>query len=384
MALSLYVGIPGSGKSYELVSQVILPALRQGRRVITNVEGVNVEAISDYLGHGDVSDKLLLVEDDQITAPSFWYHPERNPSAFVQPGDVLVFDEAWNLFPAGSKLDPDVLEFFRKHRHYTSGQGIPTDIALAFQLFGDIHRALRGVAATTVETRKLSMLGRNKSYRIRVYEGPRDPQVKTNQPASIHLRNYDKAIFPLYKSAAAANIVNSKTGRFASLFSNSLISIGLPLALILFCWGAWYSYRTFVSPLDEALEAEAKVKASMPASSSSLSSSPSGPVPVSSTKPVPSGLTPAAQYLGHYVSSVGERIFLFSMDGKLRYATYRDFNRVIDYGPFIAFELRDGTMLSDVYRPVPTQDKPADAGSSQSRGSSNAQALPFSAAPVLR
>ena len=35
MAISAYIGIPGSGKSYETVCNVIIPAFTSGRRVVT-------------------------------------------------------------------------------------------------------------------------------------------------------------------------------------------------------------------------------------------------------------------------------------------------------------------------------------------------------------
>lgn len=37
MSVFAYVGLPRSGKTYTAVSQQILPALRQGRLVVTNV-----------------------------------------------------------------------------------------------------------------------------------------------------------------------------------------------------------------------------------------------------------------------------------------------------------------------------------------------------------
>ena len=43
MAISAYVGVPGSGKSYEVVKSVILPAIATGRRVVSNVYGLDKE-----------------------------------------------------------------------------------------------------------------------------------------------------------------------------------------------------------------------------------------------------------------------------------------------------------------------------------------------------
>lgn len=375
MALSLYCGIMGSGKSYELVSQVVLPALKDGRRVVTNIEGLDPDKISHFLDK-DVHDLLVFVSDTDPLEPSFWYHPETNKTATTQPGDLLVLDEAWRMFPAGDKLDPAILEYFRKHRHYTDASGVATDIALAFQLFTDIHRALRGVAAVTVETRKMTMLGRPKNYRVRIYEGAANPQQRSVQPVALHVRKYDPAIFPLYSSFAAKKGVEKKSGRTATLWSNSLLVFWLPLCLLVLAWGGWYSYRTFMKPMNDALASEQKggslgSSASTASGALSKSGGKGTPVPTAVTVSSSSTFPSTAQFTGWYLSSVGERIFVFTVDGHLRYATHRDFNRVIDYGNFIAFELRDGTLLSEVYRPaIQKQDA---SSSSTSRGSQNAQ-----------
>lgn len=371
MALSLYTGIMGSGKSYELVSQVVVPALRDGRRVVSNIEGLNLQALSDYLDL-DLTDKLVLVSDESPLSPDFWYHPLTNPKAVTQPGDVVVLDEAWRMFPSGSKLDPAILEFFRKHRHYTAPNGVACDIALAFQLFSDIHRALRGVAATTIETRKMTMLGRPKSYRVRIYEGARDPLQRSNQPASLLIRKYDPKIFPLYKSFAATAGVEKTNGRKASLLSNSLLSIWLPLTLIALVWGLWYSYRTFFSPLDSALDAEKTAKTSQAIPVKNPLSPSSNGFPSTSY----SSSFVGSKYVGNYTAYSGDVVYIFSTsDSRLQYGTARDFNRVINYGPFIAFELKDGSILSEAYRP---------ASSSTTSSSKNASpsSLPSPSAPL--
>lgn len=48
MAISAYVGIPGSGKSYEVVASVIIPACIAGRRIVSNIYGLATQSIYDY------------------------------------------------------------------------------------------------------------------------------------------------------------------------------------------------------------------------------------------------------------------------------------------------------------------------------------------------
>ena len=41
MAINVYTGLPGSGKSYEVVSEVIAKQVAAGRRIVTNIDGIN-------------------------------------------------------------------------------------------------------------------------------------------------------------------------------------------------------------------------------------------------------------------------------------------------------------------------------------------------------
>ncbi|MBJ3095365.1 hypothetical protein JGB36_23440 [Salmonella enterica subsp. enterica serovar Derby] len=49
MAINLYVGLQGAGKSYESVKSVVLPALAQGQRVVSNIEGLDSEKVYAYV-----------------------------------------------------------------------------------------------------------------------------------------------------------------------------------------------------------------------------------------------------------------------------------------------------------------------------------------------
>ncbi len=48
MAINCYTGLMGSGKTYEVVLSIIIPAVCQGRRVITNISGIDSDAIRAY------------------------------------------------------------------------------------------------------------------------------------------------------------------------------------------------------------------------------------------------------------------------------------------------------------------------------------------------
>ena len=49
MPITAYVGVPRSGKSYEVVKSVIIAAVASGRRVVSNIYGLNEDKIKAYI-----------------------------------------------------------------------------------------------------------------------------------------------------------------------------------------------------------------------------------------------------------------------------------------------------------------------------------------------
>jgi zona occludens toxin len=45
MSIKAVTGLQGHGKTYETVKTAILPAIESGRRVVTNIRGLNMDAI---------------------------------------------------------------------------------------------------------------------------------------------------------------------------------------------------------------------------------------------------------------------------------------------------------------------------------------------------
>jgi len=49
VGINVYTGLMGSGKSYEVVAEVIVPAIAKGRRVVTNVDGIDGERVAEFI-----------------------------------------------------------------------------------------------------------------------------------------------------------------------------------------------------------------------------------------------------------------------------------------------------------------------------------------------
>lgn len=210
MSIKCYVGRMGSGKTYEVVSMVILGALRSGRRVVSNIVGLNYDEMVLALAEEGVSaDKvgeLVTISHDDVFAPEFWLTdenaPTERPSHVLRPGDLLALDEIWRFWDGFNKPDPAVMNFFRMHRHFTHPEtGVACDVALITQDVMDIGRKVRAVVEETYRMEKLTVIGAPKRYRVDVCTGGQSRKVLR----SIQ-RKYDPRYFVLYIPSNAINV----------------------------------------------------------------------------------------------------------------------------------------------------------------------------------
>lgn len=220
MPINVYTGLMGSGKSYEVVSEVIVPAIRAGRRVVTNVDGISEEKIHAYLASkhlGDDSGKygrVVHVSNEQVFQADFLPYYDDAKSAhidtIVQPGDLVAIDEAWRFWGTDCKLHKHHKSFFLEHRHFVHPETqIACDLVCMIQDLGTLHRFLKNVVAFTIRTHKKVALGLTNTYSVNMWEG--NKITKATQIGN-WTRNYNKEIFPLYssfKGGAQGIIVNA-------------------------------------------------------------------------------------------------------------------------------------------------------------------------------
>lgn len=239
----------GSGKSFEVVTSVIVPALLKGRRVVTNIDGINPSLITEYLVtvKGGVREKLgevISVTNEDVCKPGF-FPDETNPEqpSVVRGGDLVCVDECWNFWGDDAKITDEHMRFFRMHRHYTDhATGVTCDLALMIQDLGTLNRKIRAVIEMTTRTVKLKSLGAPKAYRCEFYEGN-----KTTKLTKIdtHVKLYDKAIFPLYKSYAAGSGSEKSIDKRQNVLTNPRIWFMAVLVVVLFVAGGFFVYRFF-------------------------------------------------------------------------------------------------------------------------------------------
>lgn len=255
MAINAYVGLQGSGKSFEVVSSVILDAVAQGRRVVTNVAGINEDRIHEYLvNKRDVNPqnlgKIVHIENDRIMQPQF-FPDEDKPEleSVVLGGDLVAIDEAWRFWGTDNgKLSHEHMQFFRMHRHYAHPDtGVTCDVVLMTQDITGLHRSVKNVIEFAFRMHKHKSLGFSKRYRVEIYEG-----WKLNAKTRIDDRQkkYDPEIFPLYQSYTGGQGMEKAIDSRQNILANRtlwLYAIGTLAAALVGGYGAWRFFHPQVA-----------------------------------------------------------------------------------------------------------------------------------------
>lgn len=274
MAINAYVGLQGSGKSFEVVSSVILDAVSQGRRVVTNVAGINEDLIHEYLiNKREVAmEKLgtiVHIENDRIMQPEFFPDEEKPElSSVVKGGDLVAIDEAWRFWGTDSgKLSHEHMQFFRMHRHYIHPEtSVTCDVVLMTQDITGLHRSVKNVIEFAFKMHKHKSLGFSKLYRVEIYEG-----WKLNGKTRIANRQkkYDPEIFPLYQSYAGGQGMERTIDSRQNVFANKILWLYLAGTFLAMLIGGTFTWKFFhrSNPADEAKKAEKAASASAKADS---------------------------------------------------------------------------------------------------------------------
>lgn len=207
MPINVYTGLMRSGKSYEVVSQVILEAVAQGRRVVTNVDGIDNDLIQAYVAESRKLDASVLGQvvhctNEQVFKPDFFPYYDDKKSAVTdtlcQPGDLVCIDEAWRFWGTDSKLLKEHKSFFLEHGHFVHpDSGVACDLVLMIQDMSTLHRFVRSVVAFSFRTHKKVSLGLANTYSVNMWEGSKMTKATM---IGTWVRKYNKAVFPLYSS----------------------------------------------------------------------------------------------------------------------------------------------------------------------------------------
>lgn len=186
--INLLLGRPGSGKSFEAVAYHLVPALKEGRMVITNLS-LNLEALE--MAGFDTSLILKYETFEKGKRPfstiDFFKNPWRHP--VTGSGPLYIIDECHFVHPNGATPRP-VEEWYSMHRHESA------DVLLITQSYGKVSRAIIDLVQICYRVSKNTALGSDSSYVRKVYDGVRGEQVNQN------VRTYDLSKIGFYDKTA--------------------------------------------------------------------------------------------------------------------------------------------------------------------------------------
>lgn len=131
MSIILYTGIPGSGKSYCAVYEMMFGGIQEKYFILHNIKGLKPQYFNEH-----VKDWREIAPETVSEFFTVKYFEPIVKDAKEKYGKaiLLIVDEAWEYF---EKLTDENLEFFSWHRH------IGMDIWLITQDASDLQRGLR-------------------------------------------------------------------------------------------------------------------------------------------------------------------------------------------------------------------------------------------------
>ncbi|WP_347506550.1 zonular occludens toxin domain-containing protein [Pseudomonas anguilliseptica] len=242
MAIDAYVGRPRSGKSYSVVKNVILPSLKEGRHVYTNIP-------LTQLAHDEFPDLIHQLEPN-------WYE-DAELFDKVPNGSVVVLDEVWRRWPKGlnaNSIPKRDKAFLAEHGHLVDDLGRTTRVILVTQDLDQISNFCLTLIDKTYQSHKLDALGASGKFRVDIYEGAAKGQrpPKTQFIRSV-FDSYSEKFYKYYRSATKSQTDDvgdeSRADKRSSIWKSPFLIFSLVAPFIVIPLGVWYLSGLFSSGL---------------------------------------------------------------------------------------------------------------------------------------
>jgi zona occludens toxin len=228
-------GQPRSGKSYTSIELFVVPSLKDGRHIVTNLPLKMDVILQDF-----PAAQVTFIDD----LSSYDWDSVGN-------GVMLIIDEVWRLWPQGQKMTAiphSQLALLKEHGHRSDDNGRSMDIVLITQDMADLCAPVRALIETTFITAKHLDLGKENSF-IRYTCRKAASLNKDNTPPKNQLvtsenGKYDEKVYRYYKTHMHSNgdsAPNEKRVVSSSFFNSWKFKAGLfAVVICVFCmiWGA--------------------------------------------------------------------------------------------------------------------------------------------------
>jgi zona occludens toxin (predicted ATPase) len=271
VAIYAYTGRPGSGKSYGVVYNIILPACKKGIPIYTNIP-LHLDKI--FCDYPDAEIVQLKTEDFLSTKlEKEVFDPASNKNIKISDpiknkdtgeiiaetvgektwldipnGALIVVDEIGSIYPVGSTIrqySREFIECWTMHRHKLDENGRPQDIVILCQDLSQIAMFIRKIVDTTYIAIKMDALGASGRFRTDTYDGAMLIDKATpKKRIKYQLEKYKKTVFQYYeshtkKSADGIGLQGAIVDSKKNILKTPFFLVGMPFFLF-FTIGAFY------------------------------------------------------------------------------------------------------------------------------------------------
>lgn len=288
MAITFYCGRPGSGKSYGVLENVLLPAFHKQRLIYTNIPlklDAIVEDFPDAAGH------IVQFANDQVNGEFLMSIPG---------GALIVIDECWRYWPSGlksSELPMLDKEFFAEHRHKAGVDQLTQEIVLISQSPSQLAKCIKDLIDQTIMTVKADKVGMANKYQVQIFSACIPSIDKPGEPNQTGFGTYKSEVYKYYKSHTKSETglsgIEIKADKRGSIWSHWYIRYVAPIVLVGAIWGCWYTYQFFSGGV---LGKEPEVVEVQPVALASVAVAPVAPVVAVPESPKPKPKTESKQF----------------------------------------------------------------------------------------
>lgn len=302
MSIKIHHGAPGSYKSSGAIFTDVLPAIKAGRHIITNVRGFTAERCREVLGKAvPDSFEVTYIETESQSGRDHlarFYHWAPKGAFFLVDEVQRVFPPAWRQsdldrldYPNGpdaAKADgrPETIDVaFDMHRHHN------WDFVFTTPNIKKVHSVIRAASETAIRHTNMKILGFGKRYKTVLHLADNSGSSMSDVLQAKPFNKVPNYVFKLYDSTTTGKVTDTIAG--SSILRDPKILFFMVFIGLCIFFG-------FIKP--DYIDAPAKA-ASVPASDSSSvakvgSSSGTGVRPSGSAAPSGGGVLSVGPFSG--------------------------------------------------------------------------------------
>lgn len=205
MALILVTGVAGTGKTLYCIQKYIIPELKKGQLIYTNIDGLLPSRIAIFFNIDIFQVEANLKQLSDVS--HFWKELPTNALCVIDEAQNVFNNRAWQ-----AKENIECIEYLMEHRHYGHR------VVMITPHIESLDAGIRRVCEFTYKHKSFSAIGNSKQVRCAVFD-----QANITKPALQHFSwRHDENVYQCYKSYFEKD-VNEKKVRVNPFANATLI-----------------------------------------------------------------------------------------------------------------------------------------------------------------